>query len=137
MNENEKEFKNGEVYIGFVRYAEDINNDVNPRGKIRPVVIFEDPEEKRLFACKVSGQIDKPLERKNGYVIQDWKDAGFKKPSIVACNKENIREINKSDIRDFVGRLTDRDVKGMLIKHIKVTEREYKKELEKKNELER
>lgn len=131
----ENELENGEVYIGFVRYVEDIDNDINPKGKLRPVVIFQDPEENQLFACKVSGRIDKPFERKNGYIIQDWEEAGLKKPSIVACNKENIREIVKTDIQDYVGRLTDRDIKGMLVKRIKMSKLEYKKELEKKNSL--
>lgn len=134
---NENELENGEVYIGFVRYIEDIDNDINPKGKLRPVVIFQDPEENQLFACKVSSRIDKPLERKNGYIIQDWQETGLKKPSIVACNKENIREIVKTDVHDYVGRLTDRDIKGMLVKRIKMSKLEYKKELEKKNSLER
>lgn len=100
---NENELENGEVYIGFVRYIEDIDNDINTKGKLRPVVIFQDPEENQLFACKVSSRIDKPLERKNGYIIQDWQETGLKKPSIVACNKENIREIVKTDVHDYVG----------------------------------
>lgn len=127
----ENELKNGDVYIAFVRYGEDINKD-NPRGKVRPVVIFEDPAENKLFACKVSSRIDKPTEKKLGYIIQDWKEAGFKKTSVVACNRENIREIDKMAIHQYVGRLTERDIKGMLIKHIRVTELEFSKKIEQK-----
>ncbi|MCU9601732.1 type II toxin-antitoxin system PemK/MazF family toxin [Pallidibacillus thermolactis] len=133
----QKQMENGDVYIAFVRYAEDINNDNNPKGKVRPVVIFKDPEDNKLYACKVSSRVDKPLERKFGYIIKDWKEAGFSKPSIVACNRENIREINKTAIHRYIGRLTDRDIKGMLIKHIKVARLEYKIMKEKRNELER
>lgn len=131
------EIKNGDVYIAFVRYAEERFNNENPHGKVRPVVIFEYPEESKLFACKVSSQVDKPIKQKLGYVLKDWKEAGFIKPSVVACDRENIREIDKNTILKFVGRLTDRDIKGMLIKHIKVATIEYKKAKEKYNMIER
>lgn len=132
MNNNSK-MKNGDVYIAFVRFQE--FNDPN-KGKSRPVVIFEDPEEERLFACKVSSKVDKPKNRKYGYVIKDWEEAGFKKPSVVACNRKDIHEISETNIKKYIGRLTERDIKGMLIKHIKVAQLEYKKEME-KNEIER
>lgn len=128
----ESELKNGDVYIAFVRYAEDINKDEEPKGKVRPVVIFEDPAENKLFACKISSRIDKPIEKKFGYIIKDWKEAGLKKPSIIACNRENIREIDKTAIHRYIGRLTERDIKGMLIKHIRVAELEYSKEIKQK-----
>ena len=131
------DLKNGDVYTAFVRFAEDIHNDVNPKGKIRPVIIFEDPEEGKLYACKVSTKVDKPIKRRLGYVLEDWKEAGFKAPSVIACDKENIHEIDSTSIDKFIGRLTERDLKGMLIKHIKVVAMEYKKNKEKGNSLER
>ncbi|KIO69293.1 hypothetical protein B4065_1466 [Caldibacillus thermoamylovorans] len=131
------ELKNGDVYIAFVRYAEDMNKDSAPRGKVRPVVIFEDPMENKLFACKVSSRIDKPTERKFGYIIQDWKEAGLKKPSIIACNRENIREIDKTAIHKYIGRLTERDIKGMLVKYVKVAQLELKREIALKQNSER
>jgi PemK-like, MazF-like toxin of type II toxin-antitoxin system len=130
------EIKTGEIYIAFVRYVEDKLKD-NPRGKVRPVVIFEDEEENKIFACKVSSQVNKPLKQKLGYEVKDWKEAGFTKPSIIACDKENIREIEPKNIKKRIGCLTDRDIKGMFIKRIKVANMEYKRELEKHNELER
>lgn len=124
------DLKNGDVYIGFVRYAEDINNDKNPKGKVRPVVIFEDPVENKLFACKVSTQIDKPTEKKFGYIIKDWKEAGLKKPSIIACNRENVREIDKTAIYKNIGSLSDRDIKGLLVKYVSIAAREVERENE-------
>jgi len=128
---NVNEMNNGDVFIAYVHFSE------KDGGKVRPVVIFEDPEEKKMFACKVSSQVDKPIKQRLGYVLQDWKEAGFKKPSVVACDRENIREIDTNTVHKFVGRLTENDIKGLLIKHIKVAQQEYKKDLEKKNEIER
>lgn len=123
-----RDLKNGDVYIAFVRYAEDIDNDKNPKGKVRPVVIFEVPGEERLFACKVSSQINKPTEKKFGYMIQDWKEAGLLKPSIISCNSENVREIDKTAIYKYIGSLSDRDIKGLLVKYVSIAAREVERE---------
>ncbi len=122
------DFKNGEVYIAFVNFVEDLHNKENARGKVRPVVIFEVPEDNKLYACKVSSKVDKPIKKRYGYVLQDWKEAGIKSPSVVACDSENIREIDPTSIKKYVGQLTERDIRGMLVKHIKVRAMEHEME---------
>lgn len=130
-------YQNGDIYIAFVKFSEEAKNTVNPKGKVRPVVIFQDPEEGKLYACKVSSQVNKPIKQRLGYVLQDWQQAGFKVPSVVACDSENIREIDSLSITKKIGELTDRDLKGLLIKHIKVVTMEYKRQQNKDFELER
>lgn len=129
-------YQNGDVYIAFVNFVEDAQKD-NAKGKVRPVVIFEDPEEGKLYACKVSSQVDKPIKKRLGYVMQDWQEAGFKAPSVIACDAENIHEINSLSITKKVGQLTEHDLRGLLIKHIKVLTMEHQRQKNREHVQER
>ncbi len=119
--------KLGEIYLAFVTFTESLNSD-NPKGKVRPVVIFEDPDDHKLFACKVTTRVNKPIAQKLGYTISDWKESGLNAPSIVSCDKENVREIEPNSIIKYIGELTERDIRGMLIKHMRVQALEHQRE---------
>lgn len=130
----------GQCFVAYIKFSFDDPHDSTGKvkGKFRPVVIFHDLEDDQFYACKVTSKIDNPQNKKYGYTIQDWKEAGFHKPSIVKCNKEEIYEIEPLSFKKKIGTLSDRDVKGLLIKMIKTRHREIQRmQRKKKDEKER
>lgn len=127
-----EEIEVGEVFFAYVRFYQD-----EERGKERPVVAFKDPEDDSWKAFKVTGRIEKKLNHKYGYLLADWKEAGLQRPSIVKCNREDIVDIYPEDITKRLGRLTEQDLKGLFMKHLKVRDIEYRRLQQQINDLER
>lgn len=121
MSSNSKTYESGQCYTAFLRFQ---NNDgtfvSDNQGKPRPVIIIQDPIDQKFYAFKVTGQVDKPSNIRNGYLLNDWKKAGFKKPSIIKCNIQNRFEIDPKILKSQFGQLTENDLKGFLMKLIKV-----------------
>lgn len=117
-------YENGEVFYAFMRYK-DHEDGI---GKDCPVVALKDPETETWQALKITSQIDKKLNHKYGYLMEDWEQSGLTSPSIIKCNIEDIEEINPSYIRKKIGELTHRDLTGLLVKLIKVRQVEYQRE---------
>lgn len=103
----------------------------------RPIVAFKDPEYEKLYAFQVTSQIDKKANHKYGYLVDDRKYAGFRKPSIIKCNRENICELESLKILKKIGHLSPKDLHGLLVKLVKVNRMEYRRDREKINQLER
>lgn len=127
-----KDLTDGEV---FYAYVEHIEND--GQGKTRPVLALKDPETDGWLVLKITSRIDKKLNHKYGYMLSDWEKCGLDKPSIVKCNREDIRDIQPDNITKKIGELTTRDLKGLLVKFIKVREIEFRRDLRNTNDLER
>lgn len=97
--------KRGEVWFAY-----------DEQGKLRPyIVISNDPmvleiaPEDDFLMAKVTS---KPVRNRFDIPIQDWKEAGLNKPSIVRCYK--LRTIHK-DLLDFcVGSLTEHDLERVI-----------------------
>ncbi|MEH6945168.1 hypothetical protein [Bacillus sp. JJ722] len=70
-------------------------------------------------------------------MIENWKKAGFRKPSIIKCNRENIYEMDSLKILKKIGHLSQNDLHGLLVKLVKVNRLEYRRGQEKINQLER
>lgn len=130
MSQRNNKYETGQIYIAFIKFEES-----NRKGKMRPVAIFQSPEDNKLYACKITSQIDKKMNQKYGYLVKDWRLAGLTKPSIIKCNRSETYEIEPLNIRRKIGTLSNQDIKGMLIKMIKVQQMERRKE--KRNEQER
>lgn len=120
----------GQVFLAYIKFKD------KKGGKERPIIIMKDPETDKLLAFKVTSRIDKKLNHKYGYLVEDWKEAGFLKPSIIKCNREDVYELDTKTIIRKVGELSNRDLKGLLVKMAKVREIEYRRDLRRKNEYE-
>ncbi len=71
------------------------------------------------------------LNQKYGYKIKDWKAAGLDKPSIIKCNTQDVYKLQEPiHLFKKIGKLTTRDLEGLLVKHIKVRFFEYRKRKE-------
>lgn len=119
----------GQVFLAYMRYRD------KKGGKERPIIALKDPEEENWLAFLVTSRIDKKVNHKYGYLVEDWKEAGFNKPSIIKCNREDIHELKHNNIFRKVGELSNRDLKGLLIKMAQVRRREYRRDIKKENEL--
>ena len=128
---NEKTYQDGDIFLANFTFVE------GNESKIRPVVIFQNPETKELLACKVSTQIQKPIASKLGYELKDWKASGLKKACYVSCEKANMRTVDPNNLVRLIGKLSERDSKGLLIKHIVVMQRELEYEQHKAAALEK
>lgn len=128
---NEKDsFETGQCFIMYVEFRDNDGNYLEPRqGKNRPVVIFKDPSDNNIFACQTTGQIDKPLYRKNGVLIQDFQEAGMKKETIIRLEYHSRYKIeNPENLKGPIGKLSERDIDNFLEKLVKVRQREYNME---------
>ncbi|NLL94630.1 MAG: hypothetical protein GX224_02575 [Thermoplasmatales archaeon] len=74
------------------------------RIKPRPV-IFVDASSYTIL------QFSSKTERE-GYVIKDWREVGLEKPSVIRTDRRVV--LKESDIKEYIGVLTERDVYGFL-----------------------
>lgn len=121
----------GQVFLAYVGYKD------KSGGKERTIIAMKDYETERWLAFKVTSKVEKKMNHKYGYLVEDWKEAGFIVPSIIKCNREDIYDLKPQHIIKKVGELTNRDLKGLLIKTVKVREIEYKRDLRKNQYYER
>lgn len=134
MSSNSPSFQNGDCYTAYIRYQHNDGTFISGnKGKPRPVVIIQDPTDQKFYAFKVTGQVHKPFNKRNGYSLNDWNESGFNKPSIVKCNTDNRFEIDPTNLGRKFGKLTENDLRGFLTKLIKVRKLEHQNE----NELDR
>lgn len=127
----EENVDDGQVFLAYMRYKDKLG------GKERPIIAMKDSETEIWLAFKVTSRIEKKLNHKYGYLVEDWQEAGFKIPSIIKCNREDIQDLEPKNIIRKVGELTNRDLKGLLIKTVKIREIEYKRDFRKNQEYER
>jgi|SRR5690625_2565321 len=123
------DFEAGECFLAYIYY------DDKSGGKARPVVLLRDEEDDTFLACKVTSQGGNRLNKKYGYIIKDWEEVGLEKPSIIKCNTSDMRKIDEVAFYKKIGDLTSRDVKGFLVKQLKIRQMERRKE--RSNEYER
>jgi len=111
----------GQLYTAFLRYQNDDGTFLpDNQGKPRPVLLIQDPVDKKFYLHKVTGQVHKSLNKKYGYEVEDWKEAGLKSPSIVKCNIDNRFEIESNTLRKCFGKLSENDLIGFTSKLVKV-----------------
>lgn len=117
----------GQCFVMYVGFRDNDGNFLEPRkGKHRPVVIFKDPMDNAAYACQTTGQINKPLYRKNGVLIKDIQEAGMKKDTIIRLEYHSRYKIeNPDDLKGPIGKLSERDIDNFLEKLIKVRQREF------------
>lgn len=129
MNEDYS-FETGQCFIMYVKFRDNDGNFLEPsQGKSRPVVIFKDPLDDRIFACQTTTQTDRPRYIKNGLLIQDIQEAGMKKETIIRLEYHSRYIIeNPEDLKGPIGKLSERDIDNFLEKLVKVRQREYKLE---------
>ena len=87
-----------DIYLANVRF-EDIDES-----KIRPVLILGDNEFMSVDCIKMTGQ----MPRTGEYVLQKWREAGLRKPTVVRIGKK-IR-LSKDDFIMRIGRLDVIDI---------------------------
>lgn len=134
MSFSENSFQNGQCFTAFLRFQNNDGSFVSDnKGKQRPVIILQDPIDSKFYAFKVTGQVHKSLNKKYGYQLRDWKEAGFRKPSIIKCNIDNRFEIEPYLLHRNFGQLTENDLRGFLTQLIKVRKMEHEND----NEIER
>lgn len=130
--EKDTQFNEGDVFYAYVRYVDD-----EKKGKERPIVAIKSEEDDNWKAFKITSQIDKKINHKYGYLMEDWEHTGLTKPSIIKCNREDVYDIEPENIIQKIGDLTERDLKGLLIKTIRVREIEYRRDKQQAQKLER
>lgn len=123
-------FETGQCFIMYVEFRDNDGNFLEPRqGKKRPVVVFKDPLDDAVYACQTTSQVNKPHYRKNGVLIQDLKEAGLKKDTIIRLEYHSRYKIeNPEDLKGPIGKLSERDIDNFLEKLIKVRQKEYRME---------
>ena len=131
----DNELELGQCFLAYVNFREPLEH----QGKNRPIVIFRDMEEDKLYAFPVTSQIDTPFNKRYGYKVKDLDVAGFSKDSVIQCHSSNLKEIKPENIKRQLGNLSERDVTGLLIKSLQVRQMEKAQErrLSQRNELER
>lgn len=132
LKKEEIQFNDGDIFYAYVRFYEDEKN-----GKERPIVAMKNEEDDTWKAFKITSRIEKKMNHKYGYLMEDWEQSGLTKPSIIKCDREGTFDIEPDKIIRKIGDLTERDLRGLLIKTIKVREIEYRREKQKARELER
>lgn len=81
--------------------------DDKKKFKIRPAVVM-DNKEIYLIVAKITSHSSRT---KNDYLIEDWKSAGLKTPSIIRLDK--TMEIKSTDILKKIGTLSENDIKNL------------------------
>lgn len=131
MAERSYQYQAGECFLAYISFANTTG------GKVRPVVLIHDKEENQFFVCTVTSQVDKPKNKKYGYVVVDWKEAGLDKPSIIKCNKDDMYLLKEPyQLIEKIGTLTHKDLSGLLVKQIKVRLLENEKQKQRRNDFE-
>lgn len=87
-------------------YLADVNYENTEEHKIRPVIQINDG----LYLPVVAKITSHPPRKgyKLEYAIQDWKEAGLKKPSTIRFS--NVFEIEKDDLIKKIGHLSSNDI---------------------------
>lgn len=97
-----------EVYTAFVSWP--------GGGKRRPILILKNSRD-ILYVFKITSKYGtkSPKVKKQYYPIQDWRDAGLKKPSFIDVGV--VKRLNKrSEIKfKYVGKLTTNDIEGLAL----------------------
>lgn len=119
-------FEHNSLKIGQVYLARMFFDD-SKQAKIRPVVLMKDRLGKWCI-YKVTGRLDNALNHKYGFQTKDWQTAGFYKPSIVKCNKEDCVRMRPKHMLKKIGELSSRDLLGFSEKLTYVQQIEKKKQ---------
>ncbi|MEG0291018.1 MAG: hypothetical protein RR941_06350 [Erysipelotrichaceae bacterium] len=90
--EEETQLHVGDIFYAYVRFAED-----EQKGKERPIVAMKS-EDDTWKAFKITSRIEKRLNHKYGYMMEDWEKSGLTKPSIIKCDRESIFDIEPERI---------------------------------------
>ena len=132
-----RDIESGECFTALITFkninGKNVSQQDNENGKSRPIVVMKDPDDNIYYAHNVTSRVDNPFNKRNGYLLSDHQDAGFKKPSIIKCDENNTFVIDPSTLREPFGKLKEEDLHGFLERLEQVREREQKKE----NEMER
>lgn len=93
------------VYVSFSNY---------PGGKRRPVLILKDNNDE-LLVYKITSKYENKSEKiKQQYnPIQDWKEAGWKKPSYIDIGSLSSLKKSYFDEIVFIGTLSTQDILGL------------------------
>jgi len=135
MSSNSHSFKSGQCYTAFIRHRDNDGSFVSGnRGKPRPVLIIQDPIDEKFYAFKVTSQVHKPYNQRYGYLVENWREAGFNKASIIKCGTDNRFEIDPDSLGFQFGELTEDDLKGFLTKRIQVKKLELQRERDNEND---
>ncbi|WP_107942671.1 type II toxin-antitoxin system PemK/MazF family toxin [Metasolibacillus fluoroglycofenilyticus] len=129
---NNTGFQEGDIFYAYVHFIDDID-----QGKERPIVAMKDQDTDTWKAFKITSRIEKKLNHKYGYLMEDWAESGLTKPSIIKCDLQSVYDIDPNNIIRKIGDLTERDLKGLLMKIVTVREIEYRRERQKIHEAER
>lgn len=133
MSSND-DLKYGKIYTAFVYFDQKLSKG---GGKKRPVILFLNQENEDLTAFQVSSQIDTHFNRKYGFEIVDWKEAGFKKPSVANLHPKDLLELKKDNLKTVVGELSEIDKVGLLEKYIHIQKQVQREMVAKRKGLER
>ncbi len=101
-------YRRGDVLLAFVPFADATG------GKLRPVVVvssnaFHAAQPANVLVTRISGNVS-AHQTPTDYLLQDWPTAGLRRPSVVTSF---LFTIAPSEIRATLGRLTDRDWRGV------------------------
>lgn len=119
------DLETGSLYTCYIYHD---NPEVHGEKKSRPIVVLEDRDKKIGF--KVSTQVDKPFNKKYGYRLKDWKEAGCHSESVIVCYPKDRFEVKPEHIGYKLGEVTERDMIGFLTKLVKEMKKENDNQLE-------
>lgn len=132
-----RNIESGECFTALMTFKNVDGNVIstqdNQNGKPRPIVVMKDPDDGIYYAYSVTSKIENVFNKRNGYVLQNHAEAGFRLPSLVKCNKDSTFEIDPNTLRKPFGKLTEQDLDGFLERLDQVRQREFANE----NEMER
>lgn len=128
-----KKIENGECFTARLAYKNENGKSVafpDENGGSRPVVIlkatFQDKEI--YYAHNVTSKVDNFFNKRNGYLVKDFEEAGFNKPSIIKCDSNNSFVIEPSKLKGPFGKLTGNDLESFVDRLNLVRQREIENE---------
>lgn len=128
-----KKIDNGECFTAKLAYKNENGKSIafpDENGNSRPVVVLKVTVAGKeiYYAYNVTSKIQNPFNKRNGYLVNDFKEAGFKKESIIKCDSNNSFIIEPSRLKGPFGKLTATDLEGFVDRLNLVRQREIDNE---------